>query len=159
MAGNLDESFLPPPPEVVYEPLKPNINAMEVFLLLLCLYSGVNAVFTGPYVNAVDYLLGPEWAFFWAIALIGGALLALIGVFWRGRAIVAIAFQEIGYAAFGIASIARGVALILISREVESIIIFGFAIAAFIRILQLEHRVRRSIKTPGWLSRLRGHHA
>jgi hypothetical protein len=155
MAGSLEDDDFLPPPNIVYEPLKPSVNATEVFLLLLCLYSGMNAVFTGPNVNSVDYLIGPGWALLWSVSLIGGAFLALLGVFWRGRAITAIAYQEIGYTAFGIASLARGVALLGLDKIPESFVIFGFAVAVIARVLQLEKRIRRDHDLPGWMKRWR----
>lgn len=150
LEGESPFEFLPPP-TTVYEPLKPTINSMEVFLLLLALYSGIYSVFIGQKPG----LLSPNWLTVWAVSLIGGAVLALLGILWKGRAIISIAFQEIGYSAFGIASLAHATALTLVNRPSESITVFGFAIATIIRVLQLEKRLRRERDVPNWILRWR----
>jgi hypothetical protein len=156
MAENREDDslppFLPPPPSVVFEPLKPTVNAAEVFLLCLCIYSGLVAVFSGSR-NPVDQLLGRSWAVFWAVAILGGGFLALLGVYWWGKAMVAIGLIEIGYAAFAFASLARGAALTAMDRPEESFVIWGFAIAAFARIYQLEKRIRKEKQVPRWVNR------
>lgn len=147
-----------PPPEHVFEPLRPEPNAMEVCLLAIALTSGLMAILTQPEPLSVEALLGPIWAAVWQAGLIGGALVAAFGIFWRGRAIVAIGLQELGYVAFSVMSFARVAALVLVGRGEESYFVTIFAIATAIRVVQLEIKLDRHGITDGPLARWRRRH-
>lgn len=130
-----------PPPPQVFEPLRTQPNAIEVFLLGLALFSAIELITRQPQPLSVDTLLGPIWSAIWATMLIAGGTAALIGLFWTGRPITGIALQQLGYTGYAIASLARGIALIAVHRPDEAPIIFAFALAAAIRVIQLEIRV------------------
>lgn len=132
-----------PVPPQVFEPLRTQPNAMEVFLLGLALFSALQIIFLPLKPLSVDVLLGPVWAFAWASMLLGGGITALAGLFWPGRSITGVALQQLGYVGYAIASLARTVALIEVGRSDEVPVVLGFALAAGIRVLQLELRVAR----------------
>lgn len=132
------------PPVQLFEPLRTRPNAMEVYLLGLALFSAATLLLAGARPFSVDALLGPTWALVWAGMLIGGGVLVLAGMYWPRRAVTGIALQQLGYTAFAVASLARGVAQIGVDRAAESPVVFGFAVAAAVRIWQLEVRVRRA---------------
>jgi hypothetical protein len=132
-----------PPP--IYEPLKPPVNAAEACLLALCLWSAVNAGMRilNNDLTPVDQLLGRGWAIAWAVGLCGGALIAGLGLIWRGKPITAVALQEIGYATFAVETIARCVALVGLDQYALLLYYVIFVVGTVGRVLQLEIRVRR----------------
>lgn len=132
----------PPPPQQLSEPLRTRPNAMEVYLLALALFSAVTLLAAEARPFSVDALLGPVWALLWAGMLIFGGSIVLAGMYWPCRPITGVALQQFGYTAFAVASLARGVAQIGVDRAAEAPVVFGFAVAAAIRIWQLEVRVR-----------------
>lgn len=143
---------LPLPPEHIYEPLKPSINAMEMFLLALASWSAINRILIDTEPESVYILLGPVWAMIWSIGLIGGSLLAFTGLVWRGKALVAIALQEVGYSLFAGLSIARAIAIYGVGEYDEVPVIALFAFAAICRVIQLESRVQRLEGTYNWIN-------
>jgi hypothetical protein len=140
-------------PSHVYEPLKPDVNAMEVFLLILAVWSGVSSTIVGGENSAIDRLLGPTWAIIWASSLCAGGIIALIGIFWLGRSAVAVSLQEFGYSIFTIFSIARVIPLIGLERYTTAVSIAMFAVGAAARIVQLEIRMRRVSNSSSWWGR------
>lgn len=151
---NRDEPPTPiPPPEQVFEPLKPHLNTMEVFLLILCIWSATSRIFINPEPLSVAVLLGTVWAVVWSIGLLTGATLALVGLLWKGKGIVAVALQETGYVLFAALSFARVIALISIDRPEDAPVVGIFALACTCRVIQLENRIRRLNDSDSWLKR------
>ncbi len=131
------------PTVVVVDPLQPQRNVMEIFLLLAVLDSSIRAVLTQPEPLSVEQLLGPVQAAIWGISLFGGSIITLIGLFWRGQSITALTIQIIGYSAFVPAALARTTALIGVGRPDESYIIGIFAIVCTIRAIQIYSRINK----------------
>lgn len=114
---------------------------MEIFIVCFAILSGTNDIVSLRRLS-VEVLIGPVWFYAWSVGLIVGGLIALAGLFWPGRSITALSLQQIGYAAFGFMSLARGVALIGVEHYAEAALIAAFAAAAVIRVWQIELRIR-----------------
>lgn len=132
-----------PHPGTVTDPLMPERNLTEAFLLALALFTSVQVVFLHPEPSAVDVLLGPGWAAIWAVSLFAGSVLALAGLYWRGRSLVGASLMQIGYAAFAPAALARGVALLGAGHLDDAVVIFAFGVVSLARLAQLERRIGR----------------
>lgn len=127
---------------VITDDVRPDRNIAEVFLLSLALYNGVDS-FILKSDSSVGMLLGPLWELAWGITLLTGSILAIVGIYWRGKGLTAASLMQIGYAAFAPASLGRGVALIQLGQGSSGIVLTGFAAICLIRIVQLEMRVRK----------------
>lgn len=132
-----------PAPRITVDPLATRRNAAEAFLLALALKESIETIFTQPEPLSVDVLLGPIWATIWAVTLFVGSVLALAGMAWPGRSLTAASIQQIGYASFAPAALARGIALIAVGRTDEAITIIAFAAISLVRLAQIESRVGR----------------
>lgn len=137
----------------IVEP-RPERNAVEVFLLFLALQSALMPLFTST-PSSVAVLLGSVWATVWAGGLIIGASVTLAGLFWPGRLVIGLLVQQLGYAAFAPMSLARAAALFDIGQTAQAVTVLAFAVAATIRLIQLEHRLGRRWWLPCWLRRRR----
>lgn len=143
MTESRDDPGFNLPPDRFFDTLRVEPNVMEIFLLGLSLLTAFTLLVAGPRQFSVDLLLGPAWTVIWGVMLTVGAIAVLTGIFWRGHAVVGVALQQLGYAAFAVTALARAVAQIGVDRAAETPAVFGFAVAAAIRVVQLELRVRR----------------
>lgn len=138
MSAHRAEGFDPPedydldlPLEI--DPLAPSRNIMEVFLLLLCVYTGFMLIFSER--GLAQYSdIGPFFTWMWRLMLVGGPLTVFLGMVWKGRSYIANIQQEIGYIALATASAAFGAAA-------GEWITFVFAFFALGRAIQIAHGV------------------
>jgi hypothetical protein len=140
--------------DLIAHPIHPERNIAEIGLMLYALFIAVHTVILQPNPISVEKLLGTTWTIFWAVSLFGGALIALLGVFWRNRGLASTSIMQVGYVMFIPAALARGVALLGDSRETTAGVMFGLAIMCLARYLQLEYRISRFYST-GIRSRVR----
>lgn len=137
----MDKPLSPP----IYVSLKPPMNAAEACLLGICLWVGAQSWIRilNNDLGSIDVLLGRGWAIGWAIGLSGGAGMALLGLLWRGKPIIAVALQEMGYTAFAAATVARCIALIALGQP-DTLPYFAIFVAGTVgRVIQLEINLAR----------------
>lgn len=125
--------------------LAPQVNLLEVLLVLLAVSSGVSALAAGLGATSVGVVLSPAWALAWGAGLLSGAALVLIGMAWWGRRqLRGLHFQQIGYLLFGAFSLARGVALLGVTNPRENPYwVLAFAVLALGQLVLVELRIRR----------------
>lgn len=81
---------------------RPLDKPFELFLLVMCLISGVGTLLGGPRPNSIQSELNHAWIVVWALLLTGGGALGLAGLLWRGRSIItAITVEQVGLLAAG----------------------------------------------------------
>lgn len=134
---------------LVIDPIRPQRNAVEVFLMALLLWTSAQAVFGQPEPLSVDVLLGRVWAVIWGVGLFGGGVLVLAGLFWPARSLTALSLQQIGYGAFVPMCLARVAALVGVDRADEAFILAVFTFACAVRIMQLEYRIAQFYSVNG----------
>ena len=134
---------------VIVDPLRLPLNWMELLILTLAVWSAAQARLVEP-TFSVEQLLGPVWAVVWTVILITGAAVVFAGLFWRGRSLTAVSLQQLGYAAFAITSLARGIALVGVGESHEAVPIVLFAVFSALQFVWLQRRVLRYAPRAQW---------
>lgn len=120
------------------DPLHAGRHPFQTYLLVLCVISGVPLVFERPPPALSIESLLPAWvAIGWGCALIGGAVLALVGSYWpRSNYATALTLERIGLVLTGPAGLMYGAAILLVvgfPGFVAACIVFGFGAACIKR--------------------------
>ena len=139
----------PPGSVVVMDPLRLPLNWMELLILALAVWTAVRARFLETQFS-VEQLLGSGWAAVWTVILLGGGAVVVVGLFWPGRSLTAVSLQQLGYAAFSITSLARGIALVGVGEPTESVPIFLFSLFSALQFVWLERRVLKYVPRAQW---------
>lgn len=126
---------------VTVDPLRPERNAMELVIIGLALKEAVEITVLAEATGSVDVLLGPVWAAIWAVTLLAGGVLSLLGVLWPGRSLTGASLMQIGYAAFAPGALARGFALAAADRPEMAGVMFFFGAMCLLRLVQIERRI------------------
>lgn len=117
----------------------------EMFILALCLLSGIPLLLGNPKPMSIDTLV-PGWAAtLWGVGLSGGAGLALVGIAWRER-ITGIILEQIGLVATGLASLFYVLCIVLVVGKAGvsgAAVIGGFGVACLWQWWQLERLLAR----------------
>lgn len=127
---------------MVLDPLRPERNEMEIVIIGLSIIAAFRIIFLDPEPLSVDVLLGPVWATIWALTLFTGPVLILVGVYWPGS-LTGASLMQVGYAALGPVSLARGVALVGVGRVDDAGIMFFFGALCLLRGLRIGRRIGR----------------
>lgn len=116
-----------------------------VFVLILCVVSGIPLVFAGATPGSIAAKLDPAWVVIWGIMLTIGALTTLIGT-WKLDA-DGIILEQIGSVAVGGATCVYAGAILAqvgLAGSVPASIVLGFGLSCFWRWGQLQSLLRRA---------------
>jgi len=124
-------------------------NPFEVFLLVACLLASVvNVLGAGPPNSIRDSL--PHWAqYIWEYLLLGGALVALIGLWWPRKKATSYIIEQVGLAAVGNGCAFYGIAVLFFAGPqgvVAAFMALGFGAACLWRYGQIESLLHEAIK-------------
>ena len=127
-------------------------HPLIVFLLILCVISGLTVAFGAPAPGSIEETL-PRWgALAWGAALGLGALSTLIGLALQpfDRHLVSgVLFEQVGVASLGSAAILYSAAVAAVAGwtgAFPAFITFGFGVACLYRYYTLQRGIRRSRK-------------
>lgn len=120
-------------PAVRYPP-----DPRALFVLLLCVASGVPLIFANATPGTLEAKLDPPWVLAWGIMLSGGALLALVG--GLRQTVNGIIVEQVGSVALGFACLMYATAIwiaVHLAGTVPIALVLGFGGASFWRWFQL----------------------
>lgn len=129
-------------PAVRYPP-----DPRALFLLLMCVISGVPLMFANATPRSIVAQLDDPWVVGWGIALVGGSLLTLVGAL--RQTVNGVLAEQVGSVALGFACLifAAGIAGYTgWSGSVVALLVFGFGIASLWRWGQL-HAYLHAVET------------
>jgi hypothetical protein len=111
------------------DPLHAGRHPSQVFLLLLCVVSGIPKLFGVTTAGSVEASL-PGWlAVAWGGVLFGGSAAALVGSYWRGELVTALTVERAGLALVGAAAVMFAIVVVFAGgwqRLLQAVIIAGF---------------------------------
>ena len=119
----------------------------ELFLLGLCLVSGITIVFGDvPEPDSIEAAL-PRWASIgWGIFLLLGPLTTLVGIFWPGKRVTdGLIVEQVGQVTTGMIAIFYAVVLIIAAwpaAVVAGSITFAFGCARIWRWVQIQRLLK-----------------
>lgn len=119
-------------------------NPFEGFLLGVCAIQGWSVLVGTSTPTSIQASLGPGLRFAWAFLLLTGGIAAVSGLYWPGNPITGVEIKRVGLVATGTATLAYGVALLLLGPIGLNVALanFAFSIACFTRTIQVTRRIR-----------------
>lgn len=118
------------------DPLHAGRHPFQTFMLALVVVSSIPLVFGRVAAGSIEETL-PAWAAFaWGFGLLTGAVLALVGSFWRGAYDTALMLERIGLNFAGFAAVVYGLAIPIIGGWrglTAAAITLGFGVSCLIR--------------------------
>jgi hypothetical protein len=119
-------------------------NPFEAFLLGVCAIQGWSVLAGTSTPTALQASLGPTLRFAWAFLLLAGGIAAVAGLYWPGNVITGVEIKRVGIVATGLATLAYGVALLLLGPVGLNVALlnFAFSTACFTRTVQVTRRIR-----------------
>jgi hypothetical protein len=124
-------------------------HGLVVFLLALCVMSGLGLLFGEPAAGSLEAALDHQVVVGWAILLTLGSTSALLGMFWQGDVRTGLVAKRLGYAALTFASLIYAIVIIgTFGREATLIggILLGFAYACFHTWRRVNQRINEILK-------------
>lgn len=117
---------------VTVDPLQPSRNVIEIFLLGLSFWTGVQLIMSNQAPIDTPFLV----AWLWRIMLVAGPILIGTGMVWWGRAYTGLAQQQVGYTSLGFGALAFGSAAV-------NIVIIVFGVFCLMRSWQIAGTIER----------------
>lgn len=115
------------------------LDPRAVYVLGLATVAGVVLLFTGAEPGSIEALL-PKWGVaLWAMALVGGSVLTLIGM--SRQTVDGVITEQVGSVATGVACVMYASAMILVGGMhalLPASFVLGFGAACFVRWGQLQ---------------------
>jgi hypothetical protein len=116
-------------------------HPFELYILYLAFLTGLPVLIgLAPRPGSINAVM-PAWmAFGWSAGLVGGALVTLLGVYWKERATGLIA-EQLGLALVGVMSLAYSICVLYVAgmnSAIPAAIIAGFGISCIRRYFQLQ---------------------
>lgn len=127
------------------DPLGYPRHGLVVYLLLLCVLSGVTLLLGEPAAGSLEAALNHQVILGWAVLLTLGAGAALAGMFWPGDVRTGLLVKRLGYTALTFAATIYALVIFAtFQREAFLIggILLGFAYACFHTWRRVNHRIR-----------------
>lgn len=126
-------------------------NPFEAYLLVACVVQGALVVTGVARPGAIEAALSgvPGLRYVWALLLLLGGLLGLLGLYWRGENETAgVLIKRAGLICVGFGTLVYGIALALAGATayVASLTTLAFAWAAFTRAAQVTRMLRDAEK-------------
>jgi hypothetical protein len=118
-----------------------------VFILALCVVSGVPLIFADATPGSINSQLDPVWVVIWGIMLAAGALVNLIGTLKLD--VNGVILEQIGSVAVGGASLLYSVAIFMSVQWkgfIPAAIVLGLGVSCFWRYGQLQALLHRAEK-------------
>lgn len=116
------------------------------FLLGLCAATGFVQIMFGSRPGSIQEQLDPKMQVFWSALLLGGALLALVGIWWRGGSLkVALEVESLGMTSLAVAGGVYAIAIILVAPVTGAFtwaVILTFSLACLARRQKIEGVLR-----------------
>lgn len=128
------------------DPLGYPRHGLVVYLLGLCVLSGVTLLFGEPAAGSLEAALDREVVAAWAALLTLGAATALVGMFWPGDIRTGLVAKRLGYAGLTFASAIYALVIIgSFQREATLVggVLLGFAFAAAHTWRRVNQRIRQ----------------
>lgn len=127
------------------DPLGYPRHGLVVYLLTLCVLSGVRLLFGAPAAGTLEAALDRQVVIGWAALLTLGATCALAGMFWPADIRTGLLIKRLGYVALTFAATIYALVIIAtFQREALLIggILLGFAYACFHTWRRVNQRIR-----------------
>ena len=116
------------------------------FLLGLCMATGFVQLVADARPGSIQEQLDPGMQVFWSALLLGGALLALVGIWWRGPNVkIALEVESLGMTSLAVAGIVYAIAIILVAPVTGAFtwgVVLTFALACIARRQKIEGVLR-----------------
>ena len=116
------------------------------FLLGLCVMNGFVQIAFGARPGSIQDQLDPAMQVVWSLFLLCGALLALIGIWWRGDNLkVALEIESLGMTSLAVAGVVYAIAIILIAPVTGATtwgVVLTFALVCVARRQKIESVLR-----------------
>lgn len=132
------------------DPLEASRHPFETYLLLLAAVSGLPLLFGRPNSASIAATLPPPLVAGWGAMLVLGSLLALVGLYWRGRKSTGLVLERTGLVGVGGASIVYAGSVLLVAPgftgAFAACITAGFGVACLIQARRIAARLRSAIQ-------------
>lgn len=132
------------------DPLHTGKHPFQIYLLFLSMVSGLPLIIWRPAgaVSMEDQM--PDWmVLVWGCFLFFGAIIALVGVYWRGSRINALTIERIGLELLSPAALVYALGVLMyrgMGAFVSVCILFGFGLACLIRARDIRAIFRQAIR-------------
>lgn len=138
-------------------PLDSGRNPFELFLLALGLLSGLPLLWGAPPPRSTAQLLSPLLVHVWAAFLVGGCVVALVGVWWTwlgwvfraaAKESTGLLLEQLGLVSVGVGTVIYGIGLIAADVPGSGFaagLTFAYGLACFWRAVQIQRWVRAAI--------------
>lgn len=122
-------------------------DGFEIYILFLCVLAGFPIFLGGNKPNSITDLLPESFQLVWSICLVGGAVVALAGIFWPRRA-VGLLLEQGAMSPLAVASIVYGI-LVLVNNGLDAFIpaaiVGGFGIACVRRWFRIQGVIKVAV--------------
>lgn len=121
-------------------------EGFEIYVLGLCLLAGIPLLLGKSRPGSIQSLLPEEWQVIWSLFLVGGSLLALIGIFWPNRA-TGLILEQVGMVPTGVAALVYAVVVLIMagwSGVIPVAVVGGFGVACFRRWYRIQRVLVRA---------------
>jgi hypothetical protein len=147
------------PPRPI-RPLDSSRNSFELYLLILGLVTGAPLLWGAPPPMSAAALLDPVQVKLWAVLLVGGCFVALIGVWWTWWAWLArfhpgirpslatgLLLEQVGLVAVAVGTIIFAYAIVAVGGSpLVAGLVLGFGLACATRAVRIRRWVKASIR-------------
>jgi hypothetical membrane protein len=131
------------------DPLGYPRHGLVVYLLALCVLSGVTLLFGRPAAGSLEAALDRQIVVGWALLLTLGAVFALVGIFWPGDVRTGLVTKRLGYAGLTFAATIYALVIIGTFRGEAMLIggiLLGFAYACFHTWRRINQRINEILE-------------
>lgn len=137
MIGWIERKLRDQPGTIPYiDPLHSGRHPFQTFMLVFVVASSVPLVVGRVTAGSMEATM-PRWAVLtWGLALLGGACVALIGSFWRGKYDTALLLERMGLDVTGFAAVVYGFVICAVAGWdglLAAAITFSFGLSSLIR--------------------------
>lgn len=129
-------------PVIIVAPLKWTRSPLQIFLLILCVFSGL-LIMTNHSESQVIHSMGEPWSTLWGAFLLLGSLIALLGIYWKNQ-ITGMLIERSGIVLLGGASLIWPI--LVLSKIgwagiIAAIFTLGFSAACVWQVAYINHHM------------------
>jgi hypothetical protein len=150
------------PPRPI-RPLDSSRNSFELYLLFLGLITGAPLLWGGPPPMSAAALLNPVQVKVWALLLVGGCAVALVGVWWtwwawlarfnpgiRPNLATGLLLEQVGMVSVAVGTIIFAYAIVAVrGSPLVAGLVLGFGLACATRAVRIQRWVKATIRRNG----------